>query len=129
MTSVREDGHVVARREGAECRVLDGEVAGGDPAILAYPDAAARVWAALANPNAGDVLVSAAAGYEFADLAGRHHVGGGSHGSLLAGDSEVPILTVGLDADPSSIVDVAPAVLAHLGVRPPEYARPLARAA
>ncbi|HSL64393.1 MAG TPA: alkaline phosphatase family protein [Gaiellaceae bacterium] len=125
----REDGHVVARREGAECRVLDGEVVGGDPAILAYPDAAARVWAALANPNAGDVLVSAAAGYEFADLAGRHHVGGGSHGSLLAGDSEVPILTVGLDADPSSIVDVAPAVLAHLGVRPPEYARPLARAA
>ena len=34
------------------------------------------------NPNAGEVLVSAAPGWEFADLAGRHHVGGGSHGSL-----------------------------------------------
>jgi hypothetical protein len=73
----------------------------------------------LVNPNAGDVLVSAAEGYEFADLSGRHHAGGGSHGSLVAGDSEVPILTVGLDAEPASIVDVAPAMLAHLGVATP----------
>ena len=28
--------------------------------------------------------------WEFADLAGRHHAGGGSHGSLSAGDSVVP---------------------------------------
>ena len=48
--------------------------------------------AALANPNAGELIVSAAAGWEFADLAGRHHAGGGSHGSLLTGDSEVPML-------------------------------------
>ena len=41
-----------------------------------------RAWAALANPNAGELLVSAAAGWEFADLAGRHHAGGGPHGSL-----------------------------------------------
>ena len=32
------------------------------------------------------------AGWEFADLAGSHHAGGGSHGSLIAGDSEVPML-------------------------------------
>ena len=32
------------------------------------------------------------AGWEFADLGGRHHAGGGSHGSLAAGDSEVPML-------------------------------------
>jgi hypothetical protein len=115
----REDGDVVARRDGEECRVRGAEVVAGDAAILAYPDGPARVWAAARNPNAGDVLVSAADGYEFADLAGRHHAGGGSHGSLSAGDSEVPILTVGVDADPRSIVDLKPAALAHLGVRAP----------
>jgi hypothetical protein len=71
----------------------------------------------LANPNAGEVLVSAAPGYEFADLGGRHHAGGGSHGSLGAGDSLVPMLVVGLERLPRSIVDVAPAVLEHFGLR------------
>ena len=60
----------------------------------------ARDGRRCANPNAGDVLVSAAPGYEFTDLAGRHHAGGGSHGSLLAGDSEVPMLTIGLEPIP-----------------------------
>ncbi len=46
--------------------------------------------ACLAGGRSGDVVVSAADGYEFADLGGRHHRGGGSHGSLLAGDSRVP---------------------------------------
>ena len=86
-----------------------------------------RAWAALANPNAGELIVSAAAGWEFADLGGRHHAGGGSHGSLLTGDSEVPMLTVGLDAMPGSIVEVMPAVLDHFGVAPPAYARALVR--
>jgi hypothetical protein len=99
----------------------------GDAALLDdCPDALERSWAALHNPNAGEVLVSAAAGWEFADLAGRHHGGGGSHGSLLAGDSEVPMLTVGVEGEPRTIVDVAPLVLAHFGVEPPPYARPLA---
>jgi hypothetical protein len=69
------------------------------------------------------VIVSAAPGVEFADLAGRHHAGGGSHGSLDAGDSTVPVLTVGLEAEIASIVDVAPAVLARFGVEAPAYAR------
>ena len=94
-----------------------------------YPDALARAWAALRNPNAGELLVSAAPGVEFADLAGRHHAGGGSHGSLTAGDSVVPCSTVGVDAVPASIVDVAPAVLAHFGVEAPAYARRAVRAA
>ena len=63
--------------------------------------ARARAAAALANPNAGEVLVSAAPGWEFVDLAGRHHSGGGSHGSLEAADSEVPMLTVGLGPPPA----------------------------
>ena len=97
--------------------------------MLGYPDGLARAWAALNNPNAGEVIVSAAPGYEFADLAGRHHAGGGSHGSLRRGDSEVPMLTIGIESQPQSIVEIAPAVLQHFGVEPPAYARSLTRAA
>jgi len=84
-----------------------------------YPLAEERLRAALRNPNAGDVVVSAAAGAEFADLGGRHHAGGGSHGSLARGDSEVPLLLVGIEGDAASIVDLAPLVLAHFGVAAP----------
>jgi hypothetical protein len=119
----REGDDVIARREGDELRVdPDGE-------LFEYPDGGRRAWAALHNPNAGDVVVSAAPGVEFADLAGRHHAGGGSHGSLRRGDSEVPMLTLGLDAVPESIVEVMPTVLRHFGVEPPPYAQALARAA
>ncbi len=100
----RENGVVVARRDGDE-----------DLAILdAVPDGRARAAAAIANPNAGEVLVSAAPGYEFVDLAGRHHLGGGSHGSLEAADSEVPMLTVGIGPPPASIVDVKQLIVEHL---------------
>ncbi len=119
----REGDDVIARRDKTDVRVeRDGE-------LFDYPEGGTRAWAALHNPNAGDVLVSAAPGFEFADLAGRHHAGGGSHGSLRPGDSEVPMLTIGLDAEPASIVEVAPTVLAHFGVEPPPYARALTRAA
>jgi hypothetical protein len=122
----REDDEAVARRGGEEIRFAPGTDAGW---LAEYPDGPARAWAALANPNAGEVIVSATPGYEFADLAGRHHIGGGSHGSLERGDSEVPMLTVGLEVVPRSIVDVAPAVIAHFGVELPPYQRtPLARA-
>ena len=123
----REGEEGVARREGAELR-FTATGSSGDAAILDHPDGLARAWAALANPNAGELIVSAATGWEFADLAGRHHAGGGSHGSLLRGDSEVPMLTVGLDVLPASIVEVMPAVLDHFGVRAPAYARAPSRA-
>ncbi len=120
-----EDGGAVARREGEEVRfrpAVDGWSVEGDGSLLGHPDGFARAWAGLANPNAGDVLVSAAPGAEFADLAGSHHAGGGSHGSLTTADSEVPILTVGIEAEPRSIVDLAPAILSHFGVALPPYA-------
>jgi len=121
-----EDGAVVARREGAELRLVErpgGLELEGDGTILDQPDAVARVRAALRCPNAGDVVVSAAPGWEFEDLGGGHHRGGGSHGSLEAGDSLVPVLTAGLEATPpASVVDVAPAVLRHFGVVAPPYA-------
>ena len=109
----RDGDRLLARREGGD----------GDLSQLDHPDAAARAAAALANPNAGELIVSAAPGWEFADLAGRHHAGGGSHGSLSVGDSEVPMLAVGLDTLPASIVEVMPAVLDHFGVAAPAYAR------
>ena len=93
----------------------DGELAAvGD--VDAHPGGRARLLAALRNPNAGDVLVSAAPGWEFRDLAGRHHAGGGSHGSLTAGDSEVPVLTVGVAGEAERLADVAPLALAQLGL-------------
>ncbi len=131
----REGDRAVARREGEEL-VFAREPTGsftcsGDESILDYPGGLERSWAALANPNAGEVLVSAAEGWEFADLGGGHHIGGGSHGSLVGGDSAVPLLTVGVEAvpvtTPASIVDVAPLILSHFGVRVPGYA--LSRAA
>jgi len=126
-----EEGEGVARRECEELRfqVHDGVwQTSGDEGLLGYPDGLTRAWAALNNPNAGDVIVSAAAEVEFADLAGRHHVGGGSHGSLQPGDSEVPLLTIGLETQPESITDIAPVILEHFGLEPPAYARPLTRA-
>ena len=121
-----ERGGGAPGRRGAALHARAGT--SGDASILDQPDGLERAWAALANPNAGEVIVSAAAGWEFADLAGRNHAGGGSHGSLLAGDSEVPMLAVGLDVLPASIVEVMPAVLDHFGVAAPAYARALARA-
>jgi len=112
---LEEDG-VVARRDG-----------GDDPVEkLEHPDAAWRARSALADPNAGELLVSAAEGWELADLGGRHHAGGGSHGSLVAGDSFVPVVTVGLQAELHRITDVAPAVLAHFGVAAPKSMEALA---
>jgi hypothetical protein len=101
-----EDGALVARRGGDE-----------DLALLdAFPDGRARAEAALRNPNAGAVILSAAPGWEFADLAGRSHLGGGSHGSLAAEDSEVPMLTIGFDAQPASITELKALFLRHFGV-------------
>jgi Type I phosphodiesterase / nucleotide pyrophosphatase len=92
----------------------------------AYPDVFRRLWAALECDGAGDVLVSATAGYEFVDWGGGDHVGGGSHGSLRRGDSLGPLAFVncGPDLDGGSeehrwsICDVHDVVLRHFGVEP-----------
>jgi hypothetical protein len=98
-----ENGEVVARRDGDE-----------DLALLdAVPDGRARAEGALRNPNSGEVLISAAPGWEFDDLGGSSHLGGGSHGSLEAADSEVPMLSVGLGPPPASITDIKGLITAH----------------
>jgi type I phosphodiesterase/nucleotide pyrophosphatase len=103
VTLRREGGDVIARRDGAD----------GPVSALEHPDAERRASAALANPNAGELLVSAAEGWEFADLGGRHHAGGGSHGSLVEGDTIVPVLRIGVDASIERITDVKAAAVAH----------------
>jgi Type I phosphodiesterase / nucleotide pyrophosphatase len=109
VTLRREGDDVIARWYGVDAPVEK----------LDHPDAAWRARSALANPNAGELLVSAAEGWELTDLGGGHHVGGGSHGSLVAGDSFVPLVTVGVEGDLRRITDVAPAVLAHFGTDVP----------
>ena len=87
----------------------------------AYPDGLARLWSALRAPNAGDVLVSLAAGYECVDWGGVSHAGGGSHGALLAGDSLGPLVLCGLEAGAKedreqwAVRDIAELVRGHFG--------------
>ena len=87
-----------------------------------YPDALARIWSALTCPTAGDVLLSAAPGYEFVDWGGADHVGGGSHGSLHRSDSLGALLWCGTGPDSRdareqwTLRDVAPMCRSHFGV-------------
>ena len=71
----------------------------GDAGLLdavLYPNALERIEGALLCATAGgSVIVSAAPGWEFADSGGIHHLGGGSHGSLRAEDSLVPLVVRG----------------------------------
>ncbi len=137
------DEWAVVERRGERIRFRPGNEIGdlrggrwqleGDPAVLAasvegevlrsetYPDPLARVWSALAAPHSGDFVVSLEPGFEAVDWGGDSHVGGGSHGSLHAGDSLGPLLFVGCgpaSADERqqwTLRDVAPAVLKHFG--------------
>jgi hypothetical protein len=103
--------------------VLRAEVQDGRFLSTEYPDALARAWSALHCSNAGDVLLSAAPGYEFVDWGGSDHVGGGSHGSLHRSDSLGALLWCGTGPDSRvvrdqwSLRDVAPLVREHFGLQ------------
>jgi hypothetical protein len=102
--------------------VLGAQASDGTFAAPDYPDALRRVWAALTCATSGDVLLSAAPGYEFVDWGGAAHIGGGSHGSLHHSDSLGALEFCGLDDVPErpaeawSITDVAALVRGHFGV-------------
>ncbi len=87
-----------------------------------YPDALERIWSALTCHQTGDVLVSAAGGYEFVDWGGVSHVGGGSHGSLHRGDSLGVMLFCGVEPPGGTapeqwrIRDATPMTLEHFAV-------------
>ncbi len=101
--------------------VLQAHVDDGRLHSPLYPDALARAWAALICPTSGEVLLSAAPGYEFIDWGRQAHVGGGSHGSLHACDSLGALVLSGVALpDPEhaqwAIRDIAPIVRAHFGI-------------
>jgi hypothetical protein len=118
----------VADLRGASWRVegdldaLEATVEGGRLSSETYPDPLARVWQALSSPHAGDFILSLEPGYEAVDWGGVTHAGGGSHGSLHAGDSLGPLLFVGCgpesaaDRDQWTLRDVAPVVRGHFGL-------------
>jgi hypothetical protein len=121
-------GAELADRRGARWR-LEGEPGAlaariEDGTILSeeYPDPLGRVWSALSAPHAGDFVLSLELGYEAVDWGGVSHAGGGSHGSLHAGDSLGPLLFVGCGPESAgereqwSLRDVAPIVRAHFGL-------------
>jgi len=100
---------------------LELETDGGVVRSATYPDALGRIWSALRCRTAGELLLSAAPGYEFLDWGRSHHVGGGSHGSLHVNDSHGVLLWAGggppKDARPQwGLRDIAGLVLEHLGV-------------
>jgi hypothetical protein len=105
-----------------EPEALKGDITRGRFESDEYPDSLARLWSALTSPHAGDILISAAEGYECVDWGGSDHVGGGSHGSLHRGDSLAPLLFVGCgpesagERDQWALADVAPVVLGHFGL-------------
>jgi hypothetical protein len=103
-------------REALDLRVSDGVVSSE-----AYPDALGRIWSALSCPGSGELLLSAAPGYEFVDWGGADHVGGGSHGSLHAVDSLGVLMWCGTGPDADArrqwtIRDAVPMVHEHFGL-------------
>jgi predicted AlkP superfamily pyrophosphatase or phosphodiesterase len=106
-----------------EHAVLDLRVDSGRVRSEDYPDALARLWSALECESAGDLLLSAAPGYEFVDWGGADHVGGGSHGSLHRSDSLGALMWCGTgpetraSRDRWSLLDVAPMVRQHFAVQ------------
>jgi hypothetical protein len=104
--------------------VLAGEPRDGRLWAPDYPDALARAWAALTCPTSGEVLISAAPGYEFIDWGRQAHVGGGSHGSLHASDSLGALALSGIEPPREQpvqwkISDLAPLILEYFAVGPP----------
>jgi hypothetical protein len=120
-------GEGVADLRGGHWEV-DGDLAALEAIIdegvlrsSSYPDPLGRVWSALSSPHAGDFLLSLTPGYEAVDWGGVSHAGGGSHGSLHAGDSLGPLLFAGFDGelptrDQWALRDVAPIVRRHFGL-------------
>ncbi len=120
------EGGVLDARGGrwsleGELAAIGGQLDGSRLVAPDYPDALARAWAALTCPTSGEVLMSAAPGFEFLDWGRQAHVGGGSHGSLHACDSLGALVLDGValpgDAPEQwAIRDVASLVTAHFGL-------------
>lgn len=108
--------------------VFDGQVKpNNELAFPTYPNAFERVKGGLDCRNSGHLWVTAQPGYEFALSETSVHVGGGSHGSLHAGDSLSPLIVAGAPQpvhlpDQVRTIDVTPLCLNLLGL---EFAYPI----
>ena len=93
---------------------VGGVVEDGRIRTAEYPLALWRAASALDLERCGDLVVTARLGYDFTDLAGADHRGGGDHGSLHVQDSIVPFLSTLSDPPlhPSTI-DAAPHIRQH----------------
>lgn len=117
-----EAGEAIALRGGEELRFRRSsagwDVSGATDLLPeeSYPGALERAWHALIAERSGDVIISAVQGWEFVDLAGRDHLGGASHGSLVTADSVVAVLAAGLETplpETMSITDFASLARSH----------------
>ncbi|HVL64954.1 MAG TPA: alkaline phosphatase family protein [Actinomycetota bacterium] len=117
----RPDRGSRVRDERGDGWAIDGDVAAVsgviDDGLLRtpeYPLALWRISSALELERCGDIVVTASLGWEFTDLAGADHRGGGDHGSLHVQDSIVPFLSTLAEAPArASTVDVAPHIVGH----------------
>ncbi len=125
-------GEFVTDRRGVEWSIrgnLEALEAGVDDGMIetpVYPDALGRLYSAILGPHSGDLMVSAAPGYECLDWGGSAHLGGGSHGSLRREDSEGPLLFVGCGPDSAeersqwSLSDIVPEIRRFFGLGYPD---------
>jgi hypothetical protein len=83
-----------------------------------FPDAFTRLISALEVRHESRVVLSAASGYEYLALGAPIHPGGGSHGSLEAEDSTVPMIIseMSVRLEQARIIDLFPMILRHFGL-------------
>lgn len=123
-----ETGHAAVTDEfGGSWRVsgdlaaVAGSLDGKRLVYSDYPNALERIAGGLDHPRGGRLWVTAHPGYEFATTGQSVHFRAGSHGTLHALDSLVPLLVSGTPEHlalphPSRIVDVASLCLSVLGL-------------
>lgn len=115
----RRDRYGTGWRWQGDAILLGVERDGLRVATPAYPDAFRRVAQALSNPASGDILLTACEGYEFAGNGEEAHLGGGSHGGLLAEESYVPFVACGPGSEGVTLQDITQlrrVVLGHFGL-------------
>lgn len=91
---------------------LDMQVFSGMLEYGIYPNALERIVGCLDNPNAGDMIVTAAPGYIMGGEGGAIKVKKGNHGSLHREDSLVPLIISGSPngIERPRLIDVVPFV-------------------
>lgn len=97
-----------------ELAAVSGVVEGNEMRTPEYPLAFWRIVNALDLDRVGDVVATTKLTYEFKDIGGGDHKGGGDHASLHVQDSIVPFMSTLGDPPVEPVTsDVAPHILKH----------------